>query len=356
MRIALCVIAVLIVAGILFLCYKLHQLKKLQTMSVNDMLSYVTEDKDTFVSVAIIENGEISFHTYGSDTQETKETAYEYEIGSASKTMAALLVSRAIEEGKLSLSDSISKYLPLTANRYYPTIQRLLTHTSGYHNYYLTTEMIGNELHKENDFYGVGKEKLLKKVQDTSLKDKDYSFHYSNFGISVLGLVLENIYEKDYQTLLTEFLQNELALTDTGVGISSGNLSGYWKWKKDDAYLPAGAVISTIYDCADYMKFLMESEEPYVRNAFQILQPVDYHNTMYEKMNIEMNELAMTWIHDSKNSIYWHNGGTTHFNSYFAMSDDRLRGIVLLSNYGPNKKIPVTVIGAKMMKEMFHLP
>jgi len=50
----------------------------------------------------------------------------------------------------------------------------------------------------------------LNKVKSIKLEDKDYEFEYSNFGISVLGLVLEEVYNKDFTTLMNDFITDKL--------------------------------------------------------------------------------------------------------------------------------------------------
>ena len=59
------------------------------------------------------------------------------------------------------------------------------------------------------------------------LKDKDYKFKYSNFGIAVLGLVIEKIYNDDFTNIMNNFITNELSLEHTKVGIQKGNLDKY---------------------------------------------------------------------------------------------------------------------------------
>lgn len=91
---------------------------------------------------------------------------YDYEIGSISKSFVGLLCAKAVSEGKLNLDDRISSYLDLGDARYYPTIERLLTHTSGYKTYYFDSKMIGNKLAQiTNDFYGISRENVLKTVK-----------------------------------------------------------------------------------------------------------------------------------------------------------------------------------------------
>ena len=66
---------------------------------------------------------------------------YDYEIGSISKTFVGLMLSKAIEDNKINLNSSISEYLALDKDRYYPTIERLITHTSGYKSHYFNKQM-----------------------------------------------------------------------------------------------------------------------------------------------------------------------------------------------------------------------
>ena len=140
--------------------YQSSQLAKLGSMSVEDMINYDCAQKDKKISIALIENGKTTFHTYGSNGEESN--IYEYEIGSISKTFVGLLCAKSINEGKLNLTDNISKYLDLEKEKYYPTIERLLTHTSGYKAYYFEISMIGNKFaHISNDFCGISKDKIL---------------------------------------------------------------------------------------------------------------------------------------------------------------------------------------------------
>ena len=65
-----------------------------------------------------------------------------------------------------------------------------------------------------------------------------------------------------------------------------------------------------------------------------------------------MDEIGMTWIIDSKNDFVWHNGATGNFNSFVAFNRAKNIGVVVLVNTPPNEKIPSTVIGMKLMKEL----
>ena len=203
--------------------------------------------------------------------------------------------------------------------------------------------------HITNDFYGISRTQILNKVKSVSLEDKDYPFVYSNFGISVVGLVLEKIYNCNFTDIMNDFIRNELNLANTQVAKQSGNLDKYWKWKENDGYIPAGSIISDIQDMAKYLQLYMSDKLNYSANTFVKIKDINANNPTYEKMNIRMDACGMTWMLDNQNGIIWHNGATTDFNTYMGFTKDGKKGVVLLSNLSPNEKISMTVIGAKIL-------
>ena len=153
-----------------------------------------------------------------------------------------------------------------TKNHTAKAIRRIITHTSGLKPYYLSFQKIKNYFARGNDFYNISKEQLLEELNKTKLEDKDYNFNYSNFGVSTLGLVLEKVYDKNYNKLLEEYLE-QLNMNNTTIATGTGNLSGYWKWNENDGYIPSGAIISNIEDMSKYLETLITSEEEYVINV-----------------------------------------------------------------------------------------
>lgn len=339
-------IAIGVFGGIII--YQQGQLSKLDEMTAMDMIKYCSSGKENKISVAIIDDGEITYRVFGSEGEE--DSIYDYEIGSISKTFVGLLSAKAINEGKLSLSDSIAKYLGFDDTQYYPTIERLLTHTSGYKPYYFNGKMIGNKLARiTNDFYGISRSDITNKAKEIVLENKDYPFNYSNFGISVLGLVLEKIYNDSFTNIMNNFISSELNLNNTHVASQSGNLNKYWKWGVDDGYIPAGSIISNIKDMASYLNMYLSNSQNYNEMTYAKIKDINANNAAYEKMNIRMDSVGMTWMIDDLNGIIWHNGATTDFNSYIGFTKDKKKGIVILSNLNANEKISMTVIGAKLL-------
>jgi CubicO group peptidase (beta-lactamase class C family) len=327
-----------------------NEVNSFLNMSASELIAYDCKDKDVKISVAIIENGNVTFHIYGHDGEESN--IYDYEIGSISKTFVGLMCAKAVSEGKILLSDSIAKYLDLGNSKYYPTIERLLTHTSGYDAYYFESQMISNKFAQiENDFYGISKARILNKVKSISLQDKDYPFNYSNFGISVVGLVLEKIYSDSFTNLMNEYIQTQLNLSDTKVAKQNGNLSGYWQWKNNDGYIPAGAIISNITDMAAYLNIYLNDTVTYASQTYTEIKAVNVSAGMNEKFNVRVDSIGYTWILDNKNDIVWHNGATTNFNSYMGFTKDKKKGVVVLGNINSEEKASMTIIGTKLLTE-----
>ncbi|WP_099467427.1 serine hydrolase domain-containing protein [Konateibacter massiliensis] len=332
--------------------YGKYQLSKVPKLSFKEALEYTTkENKNAVITVGIVENGITSYTVYGENGAVLPAELHTYEVGSLTKTMTAALISKAVEEERISLEDTIDTHLDLPGGRYFPTIIQLLTHTSGYKAYYFKTPMINNFFTEKNDFYGITDEMLINRIKSTKLKNQEYSFQYSNFGYAILGLVLEEIYDKDYTDLLNEYMQEEVGLTATGIADNRGDLNNYWDWKDDDAYMSAGAVTSDIVDMLSYLNLQMK-EEGYFKRCHESLKKVNKHSESYETMGIRMDEIAMAWIIDTDNNIVWHNGGTSEYNCYMGFNVKTQTGVVILSNLSPNYRIPATVLGIKLLEEI----
>ena len=91
-------------------------------------------------SVAVVKDGEIAYlQAYGSARLEPKIAAkpeMRYSIGSISKQFTASGILLLQEDGKLSLDDKVSKFLPNLTRANEVSIRQLLSHTSGYQDYW----------------------------------------------------------------------------------------------------------------------------------------------------------------------------------------------------------------------------
>lgn len=340
--------------------YGMNKLDKLNRMSFEEMIEFTTKDKnDAVISVGILKDGEITYKIYGENGNLIDSLDYIYEIGSITKTFTSSLICKAIIENKIKLDNTIDEFITLPDNVHYPTIKELVTHTSGYKGYYFEKPMIANYFFRDNDFFGISDEILLRRLGKINLGQKKYKFEYSNFGFATLGMVLGSVYKDDFHYIMNEYVGEELGMHDTRLSemsINSNNDSDsrynnkYWEWSKRDAYLSAGGLLSTIGDMTKYLQMQMDESTNYFDMSHEILIDADATTSTYEKMGIRIDSVGTGWMIDKKENIVWHNGATGNFNCYIGFDKQRGVGVVVLSNLPPRFRIPATVMGVELLK------
>jgi D-alanyl-D-alanine carboxypeptidase len=91
-------------------------------------------------SIAVVKGGKLAYvKAYGTARLEPATPAraeMRYGIGSVSKQFLAGAILLLVEDGKLSLDDKVARYLPNLTRANEITIRQLLSHTSGYQDYY----------------------------------------------------------------------------------------------------------------------------------------------------------------------------------------------------------------------------
>lgn len=99
--------------------------------------------KDTGVpsaSIAVVENGAIGYvQAYGDARLQPVLAAtpkMRYSVGSISKQFTAAAILMLQEQGKLSLDDPVGKYVPGLTEGHRVTIRQVLSHTSGYQDFW----------------------------------------------------------------------------------------------------------------------------------------------------------------------------------------------------------------------------
>ena len=156
-------------------------------------------------SVAVVKNGEVVYlHAYGSARLEPRLPArpeMRYSVGSISKQFTATAILMLAEEGKLSLDDPVARFLPDLTRAKEVTIRQLLSHTSGYQDYWPQDYVPPFMLQP------ITAEKILdlwaKKPLDF---DPGTKWQYSNTNYVIAGVIAE----KASGTPLLEFLQTRI--------------------------------------------------------------------------------------------------------------------------------------------------
>lgn len=168
------------------------------------------------LSLAIVRDGKVvKQKAYGLANVElnipaTTETVYQ--IASTTKTFTATAVMKLVEEGKLSLEDSVTKWLPeLPAAWSGVTVRHCLTHTSGLPDLILdqcTAKPIAET-----------REEVLKKLAETPVLNKPgETWGYNQTGYMLLGMIVEKISGLSFEEFLRQRFFQPLAMTSTRYG------------------------------------------------------------------------------------------------------------------------------------------
>jgi D-alanyl-D-alanine carboxypeptidase len=157
------------------------------------------------VSIAVVKDGKIAYeHAYGSARLEPAATAsagMRYKIGSNSKQLTATAILLLAEDGKLSLDDPVSRFIPGLTRGNEVTIRQLLSHTSGYQDYY-PLDYVAPFMARQTAPQGI-LDVWAKKALDF---DPGTQWQYSNTNYSIAGLIVEKISSKP----LVDFLRSRV--------------------------------------------------------------------------------------------------------------------------------------------------
>jgi CubicO group peptidase (beta-lactamase class C family) len=158
-------------------------------------------------------------------------------IASCSKWLSAALVMTFVDEGKLKLSDTVGKYLPLLSRHGKGgiTISQCLSHLTG-----IKAPPLREDLQEMKNVSSM--DEAIENIAGMPAEGVPGKvFHYSNAGLQIAGAILEKISGKSFETLFAERIAGPLNMKNTDFG-------------KGKVALPAGGATSTP---EDYLNFLV---------------------------------------------------------------------------------------------------
>jgi D-alanyl-D-alanine carboxypeptidase len=166
-------------------------------------------------SVAVVQGGKLVYtHAYGNARLATDlapavaaTPEMRYSIGSISKQFTAAAILMLAEDGKLSLDDAVGKYIPGLTRGDDVTIRQILSHTSGYQDYwpedYVMTPMLTAESTQQIiDTWG-------KKQLDF---EPGTQWQYSNTNFVIAGRIVETITGHPLMEFITERIFHPLGM------------------------------------------------------------------------------------------------------------------------------------------------
>lgn len=208
------------------------------------------------LSIGIVKNGKvIKAKGYGQENIELKVYASEktvYKIASISKQFVAVAIMKLVQEGRLKLTDPVTKFVKDAPAKWNSiTVRHLLNHTSG-----LPVEPPGFDGMKEqaDSVY------IKTSFTDSLTFPTGSKFEYSNFGYFILADIIRITSRLSFSEYMKEYIFNECDLSSTRTtslgAIIPNRAAGYMK-NADDSILnapnyialrPSGAFLSNIND------------------------------------------------------------------------------------------------------------
>jgi D-alanyl-D-alanine carboxypeptidase len=273
-----------------------------------------------------------------------------FRIASNTKTMTAAVIVLLAQEGKLSLDDPVSKYVPGVPNGDNITIAESLEMRSGLYNY-TNDPIISATIDTDPAKVWTPAELLAIAFAHPANFPPGKAYEYNNTNYALLGLVAEKVDGKPLAQVMHNRLFGPQNMQDTQLPASTVNTipepysHGYLYGSSSVAlvgeppYSPevqaaaragtllpkdytgvnhsnaaaAGGVISTADDLATWIKALVAGrvlDSAYQRRWFASLQPEDPSKPEGQKYGYGIAQLS--W---GPNTIYFHGGETPGYNS-----------------------------------------
>ncbi len=181
-------------------------------------------------SIAIVRDGHTVYvQAYGDarlEPQLPAEPGMRYAIGSVSKQFTAAAILLLQQDGKLSLDDKVAKYFPDLTRANEITVRQLLSHTSGYQDYWPQDYMVPLMVEPVTP-EGI-MDRWAKKPLDYEPGTK---WQYSNTGYVIAGRIVEKVSGKPLFQFLQERvftpLQMKSAHDFDREPLSAGNAGGF---------------------------------------------------------------------------------------------------------------------------------
>jgi len=194
---------------------------------IDKWLDYQTYIKEIpGVAVGIFVEDEIIFQKeYGYADLENKvklNSTHLFRIASHSKLFTATAIMKLYHQGKLSIDDKVSKYLPWFTSEKDPNLEHirihhLLTHSSG-------ISRDGITAHWYN-FNFPELDAIIAQVKEgVTFFDTSEILKYSNFGFTLLGLIIEEITGQSYHEFIHKEILEPLGMNHTVTDINDSNI------------------------------------------------------------------------------------------------------------------------------------
>lgn len=283
-----------------------------------------------------------SAHGYANVQMETPITSDTlFPIGSLTKSFTALAILQQVDTGRLELTTPIDRYLPwlFTTENTPINIQHLLCHTAGL---------------PRGGCLPDSRSEAIELIENGTLSPPGQHFHYSNIGYKLLGFILEDLMNLNFNDIIQASILDPLGLLASRPAIALDTYnqmaSGYIPRYSDRPIHPSspivqahpvelstadGCIASTPSDIASYIRMLLCRG---LTSSGRLIS-----DQLFEKMMEPAVEL-MTGFHygyglyvyrDEGRRQFEHGGGTPGYMTWMIGDLDDKIGVSVFAN-GPD--------------------
>jgi CubicO group peptidase (beta-lactamase class C family) len=302
------------------------------------------------LSIGIIKNGKLmKAKGYGFANLEHNVPATEntvYKLASVSKQMVATGIMTLVQEGKLKLTDKVIKFYkdaPAAWNKI--TIRHLLNHTSG--------------LQRESPAYQEMKVQpdsflIREAYKDTLVFATGTNWQYCNLGYFILADIIRQVSRQSFSKYMKAiFYEHGLLNTQTTSldVIVPNRADGYVRLGGDTilnaenniALRPSGAFFSTITDMMKWEMLIQTNQILSKENWQQMWKDVVNGKEVNFTNADSPPSYGYGWTVSSyrNRKLVFHTGSLQGFRTIYCRFPDDNTAIVILTNSGPTKTIPL---------------
>jgi len=332
---------IILVFSFICLGFAVHAQQSEISLEVKEHIkARIDADLNVGIVVGYIDGDTVEYYSYGK-TALTNGTDVDensvFEIGSISKTFTAIMLAEKVIQGEMSLSDPMSKYLPESVkvpsrNGKVITLKDLATHSSGLPR--LPDNLKPANLNNPYADYTI--ENAYSFLSSYELpRDIGETYEYSNYGMGMLGHILELQSGKSYEDLMVERIADVYGMNETRVvftksmkeHLAKGHANGREVENWDlPALAGAGAIRSTASDMVKYLQANIEYSDTALNKGMKLSHQVAYAN---EAQNLE---IGLAWHLGNNGNLVLHNGGTGGYSAMAAFNVTTKKGVVVLTN------------------------
>jgi CubicO group peptidase (beta-lactamase class C family) len=322
------------------LFFTLSQAQSLES-KIDKILRTQFKTNETGVSALVAKDGNVIYRkAFGKadlelDVDMTSKNVFE--VGSITKQFTSVAILMLLEEGKLSLDDEITKFIPTyPTNGKKITIHHLLTHTSGIKSY-TSMQRFGEVMTID--------ETPLKFIDFFKNEPMDFDpgekYLYNNSGYFILGYIVEKVSGTSYPKFIQERIFDAIDMKSSYYGshkkLIKNRASGYQKGAEfsNAQYISltlpyaAGSIMSNVDD-------MLKWQTAITNNVFLKKATIDKAFTNYTLINGDEINYGYGWSINEINDVSTieHGGAIPGYLSMGVFVPSKNIYVILFSNCG----------------------